>query len=376
MKRSLALVAALVAAALAIACGGQAPAGAGRPGQAAGAGGAEAEARGLVFLPGASAIKVVDGASGRVRGTLPAGTPSPDWRRLYVLRDGTLDQLDTATGRAVESQPVPGWVRAVRTSANGRWLAFAGDGAPSRFQVQDAMRADRPTTVELPGTFTFDGLSNDGRRLYLLQWMEPGRYQIRMFDLSSGRLDPAVIADKREVGELMSGEALTSLTTRGGAMQLTLYQRSAADQAFVHALPIGEPQPFAFCEDLPAPAAGWGFVAGPDGQRFYAVNPAAGWVVELRAGSAADEPRVRTGRIDPQPGAPAGVTPAAAVSPDGATLFLSAASGLVRVDTSTLQATGRVPAGGPVAAIAFASDGSALYAMDTAASVTRIDLGR
>jgi hypothetical protein len=182
---------------------------------------AVAAAKGLVFMSGGGKIEVLDVASGQVVRELPGGTPSPDWRWIYTAGQGRLQQVDTATGQVSASKALPDWAQAVRTSADGAWLVLTGP--PSRFELMDAAFAKEPIAVNLNGTFTFDGLSNDGKRLYLLEWVRASRYRVRMYDLAAGRLAPQVIADKTEIGQLMSGEALTSLTTADGALQLTLY---------------------------------------------------------------------------------------------------------------------------------------------------------
>jgi hypothetical protein len=222
----------------------------------------------LYTTSGDRTIRVIDAATGQMVRTLPAGAPAPDWRRLYVLQAGRLDVIDPATGLTTASHPAPGWARVVQTSADGRWLVFAGDAPGDRFQLRDAAFAAPPVDVRLSGRFTLDGLSGDGRRLYLLEWLDAGHYQIRMYSVALGRLSSGVIADKREIGRPMSGVAVRSLTTGDGMLQLTLYQRSARGEAFVHALPIGQNAPFAWCEDLPGPAEGWSFAPGPDGKRF------------------------------------------------------------------------------------------------------------
>ena len=339
---------------------------------------AVAAGQGLVYLSAGGRTMVADAASGQVARELPAGTPSPDWRWVYTVGQGQLQKIDTATGQAAAGTLAPVWAQAVRTSADGSWLVLTGasTGPPSRFEVMDNGFTRKPVKVSLPGAFTFDGLSNDGMRLYLLEWVRARSYQVRMYDLARGLLYSNVIADKREVGQLMSGEALTSLTTSDGSAQLTLYQRSAKNEAFVHELPIGtDPRnnPFALCEDLPAPASGWGFVKGAR-DHFYAVNPQAGWVVDLKSrfsGAGGNPRQVHTGVTA---GAPQnGLPPAAAVSPDGDRLFLSTWPGLVAVDTGSLKVTGRFLDGERIRGLSFAPDGSALYAVSQAGSLLRID---
>lgn len=366
MMRFSAIVAALMVGA-AFACGARAPAAqAPVPPPTA-----VAAAKGLVFMSGGGKIEVLDVASGQVVRELPEGTPSPDWRWIYTAGQGRLQQVDTATGQASASKAVPDWAQAVRPSGDGAWLVLSGP--PSRFEVIDAAFEKNPIPVNLNGRFTFDGLSNDGRRLYLLEWVSAGRYQVRMYDLAAGRLAPQVIADKTEIGQLMSGEALTSLTSADGALQLTLYQRSAKNEAFVHVLPIGRADPFAFCKDLPAPASGWGFVPGPDGRNFYAVNPPAGIAVKfVQQGPAA--PAMQEGRLGVRGGSPAGgEAPAAVVSPDGATLLMSTWPGVVSVDTHTMKVTGRFLDGERISGMAFAPDGAILYALSQDSRLLQLD---
>src|SRR5436309_9287361 len=101
---------------------------------------------------------VVDTLTGSVARVLPAGTPSPDWRSLYRVSAAALDVLDPLTGRTVANHPAPVWARAVRTSADGRWLVLAPDGPGGHFQVQDAAWTAAPVDVALTGAFTFDAI--------------------------------------------------------------------------------------------------------------------------------------------------------------------------------------------------------------------------
>jgi hypothetical protein len=256
-------------------------------------------------------------------------------------------------------------------AGGGRWLVF---GAPDSglFQVQDAEFASPPVAVHLDSRFTFDGLSGDGRRLYLLEWLGSGRYQVREYDLLNRELAPQVIADKSELGQPMSGQAGASFTSRNGALQLTLYERSAKARAFVHALPVGQDVPFAYCVDRPGPDSGWGFVGGPDGRRFYAASPLAGSVVEIVEQGATNNPGVRQGDLGRR--ADRGRrAPAAVVSSDGSTLYVAMDNGLVAVDTRTLRPRATGLDGVSIDALGAAPDGSALYALAGPTRLLRID---
>jgi hypothetical protein len=139
---------------------------------------------------GEPSLLVVDSATGQVVRTMPAGVPSPDWRRLYRLSAGALDVIDPLTGLRVASHPAPSWAEVVRTSADGGWLVFARTGPSDRFQVQDAAWTSGPMDVALHGSFTFDAISADGRRLYLLERLGGDRYHVRLYDLVTGALAP------------------------------------------------------------------------------------------------------------------------------------------------------------------------------------------
>ncbi len=357
MRWSLALAGALIV--VGAACGGQPAATA--PARAA---------AGQVYVQAAAepSIWVVDSASGQVVRTLPAGEPSPDWRWLYRLTRGALDVIDPLTGRVGATHPAPDWAQVVHSSANGRWLVLSAAGPAGRFQVQDAAWAGRPIDVSLHGSFTFDGISGDGQRLYVLERLGGDRYHVRMHDVRAGSLAPYVIVDKTDLAQVMSGTALASFTTRSGMMQLTLYQRDAGGHAFVHALPIGQAMQFAFCADLPGPPDGWGFVAAPDGQRFYAVNPAGGRLVELY-GDNVGPPGMRQRQIAVSgPG-----EPAVATSPDGATIYVGTGSGILAVDTGTLTVRVTGLAGQRVRALAAAPGGTGVYAVTGASHLLRLD---
>jgi DNA-binding beta-propeller fold protein YncE len=314
----------------------------------------------LTIAGPAQTLWVIDPARGRVDRTLPAGTPSPDRRLVYRLRAGAIDVLDTRTGQLAATHQAPAWAGEVGTSADGRWLVLSGAGPGDRFQVQDAAWAAPPVNAVVPGAFTFDAISADASRLYLLEWMGSATYRVRMYDLRRGSLTAGVIVDKTAIDEPVSGQALAGYTTGDGAMQLTLYQRGSRDRAFVHALPIGQDVPFAFCVDLPGPAEGWGFAPAPDGRRFYAVNPQVGSVLELDVTRPGVAPALRLWRAQPLP---AGAATSAVVAPDGGTVYVAAGSWVTAIDVRTGAERTRMPVGRPLSSLAVAPDGAALYAV-------------
>lgn len=233
-------------------------------------------------------------------------------------------------------------------------------GPGGRFQLRDAALAKAPVDITLGSNYTFDGVTDDGRALYLLQWVSPGRYFVRRFDVPTHALSEQVIFDKQEGQRPMSGEGVRSLPTADGRMQFTLYRHNAKGRSFVHALPLDTQFPFAFCIDLPGPDSGWTLVPAPDGIRFYAAHPSAGQLVELTTDNdvSHNEPHQRTANV---PGL-GGAGLAAAVGADGRTLYLGGARGVTAVNVADLKAMTHRDLGG-FAVTALAAGPGAVYAL-------------
>jgi len=129
-------------------------------------------------------------------------------------------------------------------SRDGRELVLAdtqsGGVSPSLFLVlsPQSLRIREPIT--LPGYFSYDALSPDGSRLYLIQYMLEGnvdlsRYVVRAYDLRAKRLLPGRIADRTQKGWVMHGWPVTRTTSADGRWVYTLYENPGG-YPFVHAL--------------------------------------------------------------------------------------------------------------------------------------------
>jgi hypothetical protein len=199
------------------------------------------------------------------------GVASHSTTRLHYVavsdgRDATLlETIDVANGG------VFGWVRlpgswGIPAIGNGypigqglsrddRTLVLESPGAPSaarsKFLVVDARRMKAIRTIVLKGTFSFDALSPDGSRMYLIQYAAAGNlnhYIVRDYDLRTSRLLPGKIADRSEHEETMVGSPLARTTGADGRWVYTLYQKPSGEP-FVHALDtVGAA---AYCIDLP-----------------------------------------------------------------------------------------------------------------------------
>lgn len=145
-------------------------------------------------------------------------------------------------------------------SHDGRVVVLAGSVAGrSQFAVLDGALARPVRLVTLPAGFSYDALSPDGSVLYLVEHLPPSgseHYQVRAYDLATGRLTAGAIADKSAVPEQMAGHPLARATSPDGGWAATLYQRTDGE-AFIHLLDARNQ--FALCLDLPpGSVSGWG----------------------------------------------------------------------------------------------------------------------
>jgi hypothetical protein len=92
-------------------------------------------------------------------------------------------------------------------------------------------------TISLKGSFSFDALSPDGTRLYLIQHTSDDfqHYVVRAYDLTENTLLPGRIADKTQRGWVMRGWPVSRVATANGRWVYTLYTNPSGFP-FVHAL--------------------------------------------------------------------------------------------------------------------------------------------
>jgi hypothetical protein len=92
--------------------------------------------------------------------------------------------------------------------------------------------------ISLRGDFSFDAISPDGSRLYLIEYLDrrdPTDYAVRALDTSTGRLEPKPIVDPDEPVDEMRGIPLTRTMSADGRWAYTLYDGNGK-HPFVHAL--------------------------------------------------------------------------------------------------------------------------------------------
>ena len=126
-------------------------------------------------------------------------------------------------------------------SADGRTLVLARPEraippTSTRLAVVDARELAVRREIGLPGFFTVDAISPDGRWLYLIQYSGGDfvDYRVRALDTLTGRLAGRDVVDPRNPGEQMGGLPLTRVMSRDGRWAYTLY--GGGEEIFIHAL--------------------------------------------------------------------------------------------------------------------------------------------
>jgi hypothetical protein len=128
-------------------------------------------------------------------------------------------------------------------SQTGKTLVL-GDAVPayprttSEFLVIGTSSLSIRRTIRLKGDFSYDALSPDAKRLYLIQHVDENdqsKYVVRAYDLSRGELLPGRIADRAQESWVMQGYSTSRATSSDGRWVYTLYDNPGGFP-FVHAL--------------------------------------------------------------------------------------------------------------------------------------------
>jgi hypothetical protein len=119
-------------------------------------------------------------------------------------------------------------------------LVLAGIDAratSTRLLELDARSLRPRNRILLPGYFTVDAVSPDGRWMYLIRYrsVRNNDYEVRAYDLVERRLLPQPIVDPREPDEKMQGFPTTRTVSADGRWAYTLYTRGDG-APFIHAL--------------------------------------------------------------------------------------------------------------------------------------------
>ena len=349
-------------------------------------------------------VSVIDSRSHSVELRLPLGSPSPGWTHLYAITGKTLADIDPLTGATLHTLVLPGAYELPPATMNGvpgglsqdgRWLVLQAFDSTSTIPsathllLIDTSYAKAPVHVDLKGFFTFDAVSNDGQRIFVIQYVTDAEYFVRRYDVGAGQLYPNVIFDKADGSTAMGGLRLSGVPSRDGQWLYSVYVRQDKS-SFIHALALDE-SGIAYCIELPGTGYSadvnefhWSLALNADSSRLYAANGATGIIADINLNGNAPPSIARTGHIAI---ATAGSgffiqdveakefgASGAVLSPDGKTLVVAGKTGLVWVDTASLKAHDRQLSGWTVWSLAMSPDGANLYAVNDAGMIAEMPM--
>jgi hypothetical protein len=198
----------------------------------------------------APAAHAVGGPALPVQAGAGVSAPGSDLRYVAVrARHDTVVQRVRADGSVERSRLFPGAYGIPGAAYDGTNTGLSFDEStlvlaamrPSatrtRLLVLDA-RSLRPRgAIVLPGYFTVDAVSPDGRWMYLIHYrsVSDNDYEVRAYDLVRRRLLAAPIVDPREPDEKMQGLPMTRTMSADGRWAYTLYGNPEG-APFIHAL--------------------------------------------------------------------------------------------------------------------------------------------
>lgn len=222
-------------------------------------------------------------------------------QRFFPLRN------DKSLPLAIPAVAVDGTVGGL--SADGRTLVLIEPRkrfprATTRLVVLNSDRFDIAERITLEGDFSFDAISTNGSTLYLTHYLDrrdPTRYEVRAYDVSSGRLAAEPIVGSEIVEIQMRGLPLTRATSPDGSWEYTAYDGNY-ETPFVHALNVDSGH--ALCINLTdqlgrkalpptlalTPGGGELIVTSRQGQQVASIETGGFEVTDLRASPAAPTP--------------------------------------------------------------------------------------
>lgn len=341
---------------------------------------------------------------------LPDGVLLPDRRTIAVVESAVSTTMfrtvDRFTGKTLGSRTLSGtWTMPLgafgypATSPNGFHVVMAGSSynftdqtgtwtAKTTFAVVNtAFKFDQPNILQLDGRYTYAGISNDGRALYLYESIPPQlptSTRLRVYDLrlSSFADVSGDVADPNaytHVSPISIGPSTFELF--GGASPKVVARDLDARTVRVLDLPAEQ--------GTNAGEIGlmWALVAARDGKTLYAINAAMGFVDEidpvslqlrrsahLARSSSPDRGVVARlmNAMHPVANAKRGFYGVGAVlSPDGTTIYAMGETGVWAIDTRTLNGRA-LTKNGSYWSIAIEPTGQRIYVLGIEDGIVRV----
>lgn len=379
MHRAVRVVLALVVVAV-VACGEPPP--------------AEPAADDLLYLESSEGIAVLAaGATAEAEPPATDGIPSTDWSSVVTADPSKLatrvEARDARTGEPQWQKDIDGPKLDLRVvSREAEMVALLPRGSHySQGRTGTGLvvtgRDVEPRTIYLDGNFEPEAFSNDGRSLFVLEYLparNPNSYQVRRLDLATEEVLGVYSVDA-ELQERMRGTARIQAMSPDGTYLYTLYTtgggRFGPRRAFVHVLNLDEL--WAHCIDLPAEfgklrEAEIAITVTPDSKRLYVNDVGSGAMAEVDTQSleilqTSTEPVV-TSEYEP-----------IAVHDGRHTLYVARGPFLSSVDTRTLEEVEHWTAVGRIKGVQVSSDAKKVYValgthVVTLAAATLDELGR
>jgi hypothetical protein len=313
----------------------------------------------VVVLRSQGVVVAYDVVTGKRRFTLPYAVDSADGRGHFVAwtRRSTVVRRYGVTGRLEGRWRLGARLGPAVASATGRRLVLVDAHSSrrhTRLVVLDT-RAGSEREVTLAGSFQPEAVSNDGRRLFLIEYLRRG-YRVRLYDLARGALLPGALRPKND-DEPMRGFPAYAIGAPGGRWLLTLYVKPVHREAFVHALDLRNA--VAYCVDLPGHGSGyalgkWALALGLDGTTLFAANPALGLATQIDLRTLETPPAVTFRRSEA-----GGSWTNAAVSPRGDLVYVGGLRKLWAYDARVRRMRGPYRVG-RISGFGFTPDGRRL----------------
>ncbi len=308
-----------------------------------------------VVLQPVDSVSGYDVSTGRRRFAAPSGSRvSADGSSLIVPANPNgatvIRRIDTATGRLVVRRTLPTLLALTAVSADGRRVALAEGRSyrgTTRLVVLD-LATGRHQEATLAGRFEPEAVSNDGRRLFVIQYLRGG-YRVRVYDLARRVLRAGELRPLND-DEPMRGNPVYAIGAPDGRWLLTLYEKPDGE-AFVHALDLRRAK--AYCIDLPGRGSRtmrYALALGPDGRTLVAADPALGTLAQIDLGTVEVSRIVRFSRSD------AGQWTNAAFSPRGDLVYFAGLVALRAYDLRVGRVRGPYDIGG-IGGFGFSADG-------------------